>query len=88
MGYCKQLMFLCITLVTATTSFWAPLHHVTPPQVDIKWWGHGEPRLLDETVRNFKINISQEVTNTLFREDININKFAVYIQLYIYNGFT
>jgi hypothetical protein len=67
MGFLGQLVVVTVTVAAVGIGFlFFTLNEVPPlPELGNTWWGAGEPRKLDESIRSFKINISDDVCNTI-----------------------
>lgn len=63
-----------IVLGVKLKKFWDKFWYIPPiPQLQEKWWGSGEAKTVDETIKPFKISISQEVHKS------NINYKFLYV---------
>jgi hypothetical protein len=67
MGLLGKLLLVGVTLGAVGIGYiFYTLNQVPQlPELENKWWGAGQPRKLDESIRNFKINISDDVCNLI-----------------------
>lgn len=67
MGLLGKLLFAIVTLAAVGIGcIYYTLNKVPPlPELKSTWWGAGQPRKLDESIRNFKVNISDDVCNAI-----------------------
>ncbi|XP_049857938.1 juvenile hormone epoxide hydrolase 1-like isoform X3 [Schistocerca gregaria] len=58
--------FIVSTLGLFSAIFWTYISQVPPlPEIKPQWWGPGQPRAVDRSIRPFKINVSDEVLDDL-----------------------
>jgi hypothetical protein len=67
MGLLGKLLFTIVTLAAVGIGYiYYTLNQVPPlPELKSTWWGAGQPRKLDESIRNFRVNISDDVCNAV-----------------------
>ncbi|XP_069705265.1 juvenile hormone epoxide hydrolase 1-like [Periplaneta americana] len=67
MGLLGKCLLISVALSAVGIAYlWSVLNEVPPqPQLDNKWWGVGQPRKMDESIRSFKINVPDEVLQDL-----------------------
>lgn len=67
MGLLGKLLLVSVTLSAVVIGYiFYTLNQVPQlPKLENTWWGAGQPRKLDESIRNFKINISDDVCNLI-----------------------
>jgi hypothetical protein len=63
MGLLGKLLLVSVTVVAIGIGYiFYTLNQVPQiPELENTWWGAGQPRKLDESIREFKINISDDV---------------------------
>jgi hypothetical protein len=67
MGLLGKLLLAIVTLTAVGIGYiFYTLNQVPPlPELKNTWWGAGQPRKLDESIRSFKVNISDDVRNAV-----------------------
>jgi hypothetical protein len=67
MGLLGKLLLVTVTVAAVGIGFLVYTLNQVPPLPDLQstWWGAGEPRKLDDSIRSFKINISDDVCNII-----------------------
>ena len=67
MGLLGKLLLAIVTLTAVGIGYiFYTLNQVPPlPELKSTWWGAGQPRKLDESIRSFKVNISDDVRNAI-----------------------
>jgi hypothetical protein len=67
MGLLGKLLLVSVTLAAVVIGYiFYTLNQVPQlPELENTWWGAGQPRKLDVSIRNFKINISDDVCNLI-----------------------
>ncbi|PNF15772.1 Juvenile hormone epoxide hydrolase 1 [Cryptotermes secundus] len=67
MGLLGKLLLVSVTLTALVIGYiFYTLNQVPQlPELENTWWGAGQPRKLDESIRNFKINISDDILHDL-----------------------
>jgi hypothetical protein len=67
MGLLGKLLLVSVTVVAIGIGYiFYTLNQVPQmPELGNTWWGAGQPRKLDKSIREFKINISDDVCNLI-----------------------
>jgi len=67
MGLLGKLLFATLTLTAVGIGYIFYTVNQVPPVPELKstWWGAGQPRKLDESIRSFKVNISDDILHDL-----------------------
>ena len=75
MGLLGKLVLLSVTLTAVGIGYVVYNLKQVPevPKLKSTWWGPGQPRKVDESIRSFKINVPEEVNNITFSSyDIDV----------------
>jgi hypothetical protein len=64
MGLLGKLLLVIVTVTAVGIGYLFYTFSQVPqlPELKTTWWGAGQPRKLDESIRSFKINISDDVS--------------------------
>nr|CAD7394413.1 unnamed protein product [Timema cristinae] len=67
MGLLQKILAIGIAITAISVWYLYKNLTATPPQLNLQstWWGPGKARKVDESIRPFKINISQEILDDL-----------------------
>jgi hypothetical protein len=67
MGLLGKLLLASVTFIAVGIGYvFYTLNQVPElPELKSTWWGAGQPRKLDESIRSFKVNISDDVCKTV-----------------------
>jgi hypothetical protein len=74
MGLLGKLLLVSVTVAAIGIGYiFYTLNQVPQmPELENTWWGAGQPRKLDESIREFKISISDDVYNLILYIAYNI----------------
>jgi hypothetical protein len=67
MGLLGKLLLVSVTLAAVGIGYISYTLNQVPqlPELKSTWWGAGQRRKLDESIRSFKVNISDDVCNAV-----------------------